>query len=107
MIVDQEFADHDHRDKPRFAADQNYRGKRTHRMQAGMDEAGGMTVNPLVAIEVSGLQHKIAEKVLHLEQSEAGQKKGAGGTHGRKPGYMGPASSRTGPIARWRVNRLV
>ena len=44
-------------------------------MQTGMDESGAMAVNSLVAIEVSRLQHKIAEEVFHLEQNQAPQKK--------------------------------
>src|SRR6185295_5558964 len=83
MIMDQQLRDHDSQDQRRIMGEQQDRGQRSSRMQAGMDKSRAVAVNSLVAVEISGLQHKIAEKMLYLEQHEARQKKRDAGTQAR------------------------
>jgi hypothetical protein len=50
-------------------------------MQTGMNEAGRVSVDSLVAILVRGLEHEIANKMLHLEQHEAPEQESNAGAH--------------------------
>jgi hypothetical protein len=50
-------------------------------MQTGMKEARWVSINSLIAILVSGLEHKIANEVLHLEQDEAPEQESNANAH--------------------------
>jgi hypothetical protein len=71
--MDHEFHGQDDRDRLDARAQDQQRRKGAENVQAGMDEAAEMAVDPLRAHLVLGLEHEIAQEVLQLQRQQCPQ----------------------------------